>query len=254
MSPWRPSLLWRPARAVWGLDARDLAWRSTEDAAGAARHAPHAQALPLALAQLGDGARVAVIAANDIAVHWLQAPPASVASLDELRLVAAARCAHLHGGTPRDWWIAADWNATRPFVCAALPFSVVTPWRRKLATAGISVHWHTAWGVACGRVSNPFPDDGWSALRSPTRLMLWHCRAGHVDCLGMQSVAPSTTDEDANTQVLRQIRVEVMRDPTLAGEAPHWMNIGAQGDANDAEASEAIAALALGALLEGGTS
>jgi hypothetical protein len=83
--------------------------------------------------------------------------------------------------------------------------------------------------------------------------MLWHCRAGRVDCLGMQSVAPGTTDADANTQVLRQIRVEVMRDPTLAGEAPHWMNIGAQG-ADDADASEAVAALDLGALLEGGTS
>ncbi|MES3001255.1 MAG: hypothetical protein V4787_11245 [Pseudomonadota bacterium] len=252
MSPWRPSLLWRPTHAAWGLDARDLAWRPAQEAAGEVRRAPHAVAWPQALAQLDPGATVAVIAANDIAVHWLQTPPASVSSLDELRLVAAARCAHLHGGAPGDWWIAADWNATLPFVCAALPYSAVTPWQRKLATAGISAHWHTAWGVACGSVANTFPDDGWSALRGPTRFLLWHCRAGRVDCLGMQSMSPGTSDEDANAQALRQIRIEAMRDPSLSGEPPHWVNITAGG--TDADDSEAIAALGLAALLQGGAS
>jgi len=248
VSLWRPRSSRRSTRAAWGLDARELAWRPSGDAAGAARRAAHAEALPQALAQLPAGAGVDVIAGNDVAVHWLQTPPASVASLDELRLVAAARCAHLYGGAPRDWWVAADWNATLPFVCAALPYSTVRPLQQKLAAAGVAARWHTAWGVACGSDANTFPADGWSALRSPQRVLLWHCREGRIDCLGMQGVAPDTADEDANAQALRQIRIEGVRDASLASEMLHWVSMASQ---DGSEANEAVAALGLGVLLEG---
>lgn len=248
MSLWRPRSSPHPVRAAWGLDARQLAWRPAGDAAGAAARAAHAEALPLALAQLPPGAGVDVIVGNDLAVHWLQMPPSSVASLDELRLVAAARCAHLHGGSPRDWWVAAEWDATAPFVCAALPYSAVTPLQQKLAAASVAARWHTAWGVACGLEANTFPADGWSALRSPTRVLLWHCREGRVDCMSMQSVSPDMTDDDANDQALRQIRIESMRDASLAGEPLHWVTMVGR---DDAAASEAVAALGFGALLEG---
>jgi hypothetical protein len=247
VSLWRPRSSRRSARVAWGLDARDLAWRPAGDGAGAARRAAHAEALPQALAQLPRGTGVDVIAGNDVAVHWLQAPPPSVASLDELRLVAAARCAHLYGGAPQDWWVAADWNATAPFVCTALPYSVVAPVRQKLVTARAVARWHTAWGVACGINASTFPSEGWSALRSPNRVLLWHCREGRVDCLNMQGVATDTTDEDANAQALQQIRVEYMRDASLAGETLHWASMTSR---NGNEASEAVAALGLGALLE----
>ncbi|ROZ79744.1 hypothetical protein [Ramlibacter sp. WS9] len=246
--------LWRPEtsrRAAWGLDARELAWSPTGPA-GTVRHAGHPEALPQALSHLAPNTGVDVIAGNDVAVHWLQTPPSSVASLDELRLVAAARCAHLYGGTPRDWWVAADWNANAPFVCAALPYTVVMAFQQKLAAAGVSARWHTAWGVACGSSdANTFPADGWSALRSPQRVLLWHCRDGRVDCLSMQGVAPGTTDEDANAQVLRQVRIEGMRNASLASESLHWVNLGS-GD--ELQANEAVAALGLGKLLEGALS
>lgn len=250
MSLWRPKSSRRSARAAWGLDARELAWRPTSEAAGAVRRATHAEASQ-ALAQLPPGSGVDVIAGNDVAVHWLQMPPASVASLDELRLVAAARCAHLYGGAPRDWWVAADWNATVPFVCAALPYSTVNPLQQKLAAAGVAARWHTAWGVACGCDANTFPADGWSALRSPHRVLLWHCREGRVDCLNMQGVAPGTTDEDANAQALRQIRIEGMRDASLVSETLHWVSMVRRDGSG---ANEAVAALGLGVLLEGAAS
>jgi hypothetical protein len=248
VSLWQPRSSRRSARAAWGLDARELAWRPANDAAGATRRAAHTEALPQALAQLAAGTSVDVIAGNDVAVHWVQAPPSSVASLDELRLVAAARCAHLYGGGPRDWWVAADWNATVPFVCAALPYSTVSSLQQKLTTAGVVARWHTAWGVACGSDANTFAAEGWSALRSPNRVLLWHCREGRVNCLSMQGVAPDTTDEDANAQALRQIRIERMRDASLMSEALRWVTVTSR---HGVEASEAVAALGLGVLLNG---
>lgn len=247
MSRWRRSLLRGVARAAWGLDARELAWRPAGQLAPA-RHAAHAEALPAALAQLAPGAGVDVIAANDMAVHWLQTPPSSAASLDELRRVAAARCAHLHGGSPKDWWVAADWNATEPFVCAALPQSMVAPVQQRLAAAGISARWHTAWGVACGCDPNPFPANGWSALRSPTRVMLWHCNGGRVDCLGVLSVCADTADPDAGALAVQRIRIESLRQASLANEPPHWVSTASR---DDAVVNEALAALELGAWLEG---
>lgn len=248
MSLWRPRWLHRRARVAWGLDARELAWRPAGDAVAAALRAAHAVALPQALAQITPGTRVDVIAGADIAVHWLQTPPASVASLDELRLVAAARCAHLHGGAPTDWWVAADWNASAPFVCAAVPYSLVTPLQQKFTTAGVAPCWHTAWGVTCGSKVNSFPAEGWSALRSPSRVLLWHCRDGRVTCMSTHSVAPGTGDEEAKAQALRHIRIEGLRDSSLASEPLHWVTM---AGALDDGVNEAVAALRLGVAQEG---
>jgi hypothetical protein len=58
--------------------------------------------------------------------HWLQTPPAQVASLRELRDVVQARCTQLFGAapstinTPAQWSVSAQWHANRPFVCTAL--------------------------------------------------------------------------------------------------------------------------------------
>jgi hypothetical protein len=247
VSLWRPESLRRRQRIAWGVDAHRLAWRSAGEG-GAPQSAVHADALAPALAQLPTGASVDLIAGNDIAVHWLQTPPASVTSLDELRLVAAARCAHLYGGSPQDWWIAAEWNATNPFVCAAVPHAVTAPLREKLADAGVHARWHTGWGVACTDRANTFPAEGWSALRSPTRMLLWHCRQGRINSLGSQSVSPDMTDHDGAAQALQQARLEALRDTSLSDGPVHWVTLAATPGA---EPTEANAALALGALLEG---
>ena len=248
MSPWPLKSARSAQRAVWGLDARQLAWRPGADRAAAPELASHAQALPQALTQLPAGATVDVVAGNDVAMHWLQVPPSTAASLDELRLVAAARCAHLYGGAPEDWWIAGDWSATEPFVCAALPRSLVVPLQQSLTAASIQARWHTAWSVACGAKANTFPSEGWSALRSPHRVMLWHCRQGRVNCLTTQRVSADATDGDAAAQALQQAQIEALRDAALANGPIHWTTLPA---ANDAAITEAGAALAVGELAEG---
>lgn len=238
MSRWLPRLFRAaPAPALaWGLDSRDLAWPAD---GGACASAPHAVALAQAVALLPSRARVDVVAGHDLAVHWLQTPPAAVASLQELQLVAAARCAHLYGGSPRDWWVAGDWSATRPFACAALPRAVTAPVQQALDASGARARWHTAWCVARADRTAAFPSDGWSALRTPQRVLLWHCRDGRVDCLASDHVGTDTTGPVAAERAQRLARLEALRDPSLPSGTLHWVSA---GDAETAHGSEARAA------------
>jgi hypothetical protein len=240
VSPWRRKSARRGRRVAWGLDARRLAWHSGLPDEAAARCAPHADGLPAALAHLPRGASVDIIAGNDLAVHWLQAPPASARSLDELRMVAAVRCAHLHGGAPRDWWVAADWNATRHFACAALPEVVASPVREALAARGVRVNWHTAWGLACSSRANEFPSEGWSALRSPTGVLLWHCRRGRADCIASFQLSPDAGDAHAAKQALQQVALERLRDASLTDGAIHWLLAASAAGARNCEAEVAL--------------
>lgn len=246
MSPWRPSVLRPRRRVAWGLDARQLAWRGAGNARAEA--APHAEALPQALQHLSAVGTLDVIAGNDLALHWLQSPPRSIASLEELKRVAAVRCTQLYGGSTLDWWVSGDWSAGEPFMCAALPAAVIAPLQQALAASGVGVHWHTAWSAACAREARSCPADGWSALRTPTRLMLWHCSKRRVDCLSTQVTAPDASSDEIAQQVLQQIRMETLRSTGLTGGAVHWITLPERGASGP---SEAGTALVLGESLSG---
>jgi hypothetical protein len=166
--------------------------------------------------------RVAVTAALDVAVHWVQAPPRELRSLAELRQVAGVRCAHLHGGAPQDWWVAGDWDVGRPCVCAGLPLELAAPVRDALAAVKVKVQWQTAWTLLCREHAQDFPDHGWSAWRNGSRLVLWHCSAGRVDCLRTIALAPDAADEVAHRLVAQQQALERLRDPSLAADSAHW--------------------------------
>jgi len=244
VSRWLPELR-RAARPVtWGLDVRELAWPVPGDACASA---PHAQALPQAITRLPRGSSVNVIAGHDLAVHWLQSPPDSLASLQELQLVAAARCADLYGGSPQDWWIAGDWSATRPFVCAALPRAVTARLQQTLDAAAVSVRWHTSWSVACGARTNTFPSLGWSALRTPQRVVLWHCDEGRVNCLASHSISPSTPEAVAVEQTTQMAKLEALRDASLTEGPLRWVTL---CPLNESNGSEARAARQLASMLE----
>lgn len=68
-----------------------------------------------------------LVFAPSVLHHWLQTPPAQVASLRELRDVAQARCRQLFGtapstsNAPAHWSLSAQWHASQPFVCTAMP-------------------------------------------------------------------------------------------------------------------------------------
>jgi hypothetical protein len=228
---------------VWGLDAQGIAWQGE----GGPQCVPHGEgAAALALAR--PGVPIDIVVGSDLAVHWVQQPPAATRSLPELQLVAAARCAHLHGGAPGHWWVAADWNTRRPFVCAALPRGVAQPLQDACAARGIAARWHTAWGVVASAAAAEFPDDGWSALRTPQRVLLWHCSGGRVDALTGFGVAADADAAKVEALLAVSMQLEAAGSGFDAQGAVRWSGAGPQGAGF---AREALASLALGSLMGG---
>lgn len=226
---------WRPERGgaghAAGVDATHVAWH-----AGSLRLQPLEQALP-AIAAAGGHRHWVLSAGHDMAVHWLQQPPGHLRSLRELRLVAAARCAHLHGRQPQDWWVAADWSADQPFVCAALPMDWVSRVEAQAQRAGLRTRWTTGWLAAC-RQRSALAADGWHALRTPRRAVLWQSTGGRVRCLASLATPPGD-DAGLLTQLQRQVRLECARDARLAPgdvRCEHAL----QGEATEAEAAWAL--------------
>jgi hypothetical protein len=85
--------------------------------------APALRAL-LAEAQVA-GWPLTVVLADELARMWQVAPPPQAASPADLEAAAAMRFASLFGAPPAGWTIAADWQATRPFLAAALPAALL---------------------------------------------------------------------------------------------------------------------------------
>ena len=88
------------------------------------------EALARGLRALFDGVPVAgwpviVVLADELARRWQVAPPPGAASIADLEAAAAMRYSALFGGQPAGWKIAADWQATRPFLAAALPAALL---------------------------------------------------------------------------------------------------------------------------------
>lgn len=76
------------------------------------------------------GAQVAgwplsVVLADELVRMWQVAPPPNAARPADLEAAASMRYQALFGAPPGGWKIAADWQATRPFLAAALPLALV---------------------------------------------------------------------------------------------------------------------------------
>lgn len=181
-----------------------------------------------------------IVAGHDIAVHWVQQPPPAAASLRELQLIAAARCAHLHGGAPADWWVAGDWDGRRSFVCAALPREVVRELSDQASTARLDLEWTTAWLAGSSARAAAFQATGWNVLQTSAGATLWHARAGRIDCIVALGSGPEFSQAQLQEQVERQIVLECARDGTLGTGRVHWESCFSTG-----QAAEAAAILAL---------
>lgn len=242
MSRWLLRRGARPARHVWGLGAREIAWRSGAGEVQAAEVQP-GNIPAAALAGVEPGDHVDVVSANDCTVHWLQGATPTARSLAELRLAAAARCTQLFGGAAADWHVAGDWDAARAFICAAVARPLFDSVRGALEGRRCTMRWHSAWGLACARDRQRLPADGWMALRSPQRIALWHCTTGRVDSFIMLPTTRLEPDSQAGDRVAEHIRIEAARTPQLAIGTVTWL---AGSPAEDAR-SEATAALELAA-------
>jgi hypothetical protein len=68
---------------------------------------------------------VVVVLADELARIWQVSPPPSAAGPADLEAAAAMRFGALFGEAPSSWKIAADWQATRPFLAAAMPAALL---------------------------------------------------------------------------------------------------------------------------------
>jgi hypothetical protein len=207
-------------RLFVGLDAHGMAWQFEGAPPSSTTTANEADALAQQLVQK---TRVNVVVADDVAVHWLQTPPAGVQSLTELRQIAASRCAHLFGGVPAGWWVAGDWSASQPFVCAGLPMDRVGPLQRTLSQANTVATWYTAWGLLCSTRAWTLPNVGWIAARSAGHVMVWRCQRSRVTALSFLNVGAWANDDAVNEAVGQLLRMEALRDPAPTAEPVHWV-------------------------------
>jgi hypothetical protein len=77
-----------------------------------------------------------VVLADELARMWQVAPPPRAASPADLEAAAAMRFASLFGAPPAGWTIAADWQATHPFLAAALPAPLLDAITQSARAAG----------------------------------------------------------------------------------------------------------------------
>jgi hypothetical protein len=165
------------ATTVIGLHAEGAAW--LEHSATGVAHwrtlawqgvAP-SPALDKLRAQLGSTqlSGCQLVFAPSMLRHWLQTPPAQIASLRELRDVANARCNQLFGAAPSTnndstgWSVSAHWHASQPFVCSALPAAWTQALETQTPAFAFSAQ-HDVVGLVLQHTHAAIPRTGWLAL------------------------------------------------------------------------------------------
>lgn len=212
MSRWRLEAWRRKGSLVVGVDRQQAVWLPA--AADAPVACSHAQ-LGAALSDLRS-TQIDLVAAPDLAVHWMQHAPRALAHLTELQQVAQVRCAHLFGGQPPDWRITGDWRLDRPFPCAALPEATAQGIMQSLNAIGAQVRWHTTWSLLCAQVPQLFPGEGWSAVHTPLHLQVWQCHSGHVHQVDTLPLSPQDDMKDAIARADAYLRLA-----NVAADAAH---------------------------------
>lgn len=176
MSRWLRNLLAGSPRRAVGIDAETFAWREQDHVVLAGHEAGAG-----AIASAPGADRLHFVVSSDIAVHWIQVPPVGLASLPELRKTAAARCARLFGGSPESWWVAGDWHARRPFLCAALPRQLVDRVESSLGRSHARPRWMTAGSAMLQRHAPRLRTEGWSCFHSAGVVLCLHAHQGRFD-------------------------------------------------------------------------
>jgi hypothetical protein len=106
---------------------RSSRWRPGEVKVLAERRAMTGQVdLAPAFRALFEAARpsgwpVTVVLSDDLVRTWLVTPPPAASRPSDLEAAAALRFQALFGASAAGWKIAADWDATQPFLACALP-------------------------------------------------------------------------------------------------------------------------------------
>lgn len=158
---------------------------------------------------------VHVVAGSSIARHWLQIAPSGLRSLKELQSLVQSRADQLFG-RDADWVVAADWHATRPFLCAALPREVDRLASSMASSRGATPHPATSLSLALVRHAQHMPTDGWAVLHEPEALHLLFLSAGRLEYCRTATVPAELQGSGLEDEVA----AEVARSSALAGGLP----------------------------------
>lgn len=160
-------------------------------------------------------AAVHVVAGSSVARHWLQIAPPGLRSLSELKALVQSRADQLFGGDA-EWVVAADWHATRPFLCAALPREVDRLASSIARSRGATSHLATSLSLALIQHARRLPADGWAVLHEPEALHLLFLSAGRLE----HSRTATVPVELQGSALEREAAAEVARSSALAGGLP----------------------------------
>lgn len=235
----------------WGTSAAELLAEqalapSTPNGAAAV-----AEALPGALAALlagrdAGGMGAAFVLSDELARLWLVTPPVQAVRLADLEGAAALRFHTLYGEMPAAWHISADWNASAPFMAAAIPRLLKSAIENSAAQHGLTVtgivpHFVAAWNRHAGALKN----GAWFGVAQAGVLALAACEDGQLRALRHVAI-PHGADHYWLTQTAqREALLLGLQAPSLiqlSGDVPAALAKPAGSDKHIATAALGVAA------------
>ena len=172
------------------------------------------------------GARVVV--GNDLACHWLLAPPTGATSLREIQAVAQARFAELFAERPDEWLVTGDWRTGHPFICTAVPKWVVAGIHAATPDAMPAVCTGTVLGRALALFHRQLPNTGWCCVYSPRSLALMHLRDGLPVTLRVAPVVESATRDGIFAAGAEALQREAARQALSPVAKATWLDLTTQ--------------------------
>lgn len=192
-----------------------------------------AQGLPPAVRRgWGTGVRAhrsaRIVVGNDLACHWLLAPPRGATSLRELQAVAKARFAELFAERPDEWRVTGDWRCGHPFICTAVPSWVVAGVHAAPPDAMPAAWSGTVLGRALELFHRQLPNTGWCCIQSPCSLALMHLQDGLPVTLRVLPVVESAARDGIFATGAQALQREAARDALSPAVQATWLDLTAE--------------------------
>jgi len=241
----------------WGKAAPELlaeqalAANAPDGAAAALRPAAVAEALPGTLAALLAGRGVggmgaAFVLSDELARLWLVTPPVQAVRLADLEGAAALRFHTLYGEMPAAWHISADWNASTPFMAAAIPRLLKLAIENTAAQHGLTLtaivpHFVAAWNRHAGALKN----GAWFGVAQAGVLALAACEEGRLRALRHIAIQHGADHYWLTQAAQREALLLGLQAPSLiqlSGEVPPALSKPAGSDKHIATAALGAAA------------
>ncbi|NRF69151.1 hypothetical protein HLB44_19325 [Aquincola sp. S2] len=166
-------------------------------------------ALQAALAPRPSLAGLRVAVAPELCRHWVHQPAGGLRSFGELRQTAEIRCGRLFGtGATDGWSVVADWGLDRPFVCAALPVTLVNALRHAGRVLKVPLRIESAVLIALARLGVLLDRPGWLVWHTPSSIVLARGDGQRLTALRCARHGLPRDDERLRERLMAELRHE----------------------------------------------